>query len=59
MKTLGDTETVDMLPDGYPAFDLDPEHPWPMPPVKPWKPTPEAKKVLEPFQRWLAKMAVQ
>jgi hypothetical protein len=57
VKTPNDAKTPDMHPDGLPAFDLDPEHPWPKPEPFVWKPTPRAEKVLEPIKRWLEKLA--
>ncbi len=50
MKTPNDTSTLDMLPNGAPAFDLNPEDAWPTPPPLPeWKP-----KLIEPTLReWL------
>ena len=49
MKTPNDIATADMLPDGLPAFELDHTHPWSLPPVKPWVPTPRELTLKE---RW-------
>lgn len=40
MKQPNDTKTLDMLPNGFPAFELDHEHPWTLPPAKPYTPAP-------------------
>jgi hypothetical protein len=59
MKQPNDIKTQDFFPDGWPALDLAPDHPWPKPEPFVWKPTPRVEKVLEPFRRWLARMAVE
>lgn len=38
MKQPNDDKTLDMLPGGTPVFDLDHEHPWPMPAGGKWQP---------------------
>lgn len=53
MKTKNDDQTPDLLPDGLPAFDLDPAYPWPMPKAADRTPAAARQRVLEPFKRWL------
>lgn len=51
MKTPNDTHTADMLPNGAPAFDLDPEDAWPTPsPLPEWMPKQEAEPTI---REWL------